>query len=139
MIKKFEIHPSLRLSFIIGLLAMAYLYFFFLPIIETKIIFYCPFHMLTGLYCPGCGTLRGLHYLAHGNFLKFINCNPLAFLSIPFLVYSFCVFFYKEITGKELKNFFIRPFFIWLLLAIILIFWVLRNIPKYPFSILAPH
>jgi hypothetical protein len=135
----FVIHPLLRFSFILSLLVAAYLYFFFLPIIETKIIFYCPFHMLTGLYCPGCGTLRGLHYLAHGNILNAINSNPLTFLSLPFLVYSFGIFFYREISGKELKNLFIKPFFIWLLLAIILIFWVLRNIPKYPFNILAPH
>ena len=27
-----------------------------------------PVHALTGLYCPGCGTLRALHQLMHGTF-----------------------------------------------------------------------
>ena len=27
----------------------------------------CPFFGLTGCYCPGCGTLRALHQLLHGN------------------------------------------------------------------------
>ena len=26
----------------------------------------CLFYALTDLYCPGCGTLRGLHELLHG-------------------------------------------------------------------------
>ena len=28
-----------------------------------------PFLAITGLYCPGCGTLRALHALARGDLL----------------------------------------------------------------------
>ena len=27
----------------------------------------CPVHYLTGWYCPGCGSLRAIHQLLHGN------------------------------------------------------------------------
>ena len=30
----------------------------------------CPVAALTGLHCPGCGTLRGLHALLHGDLLQ---------------------------------------------------------------------
>lgn len=129
----------LKITLTTLLLAASFLFLYFLPDIETKIVFHCPFHLITGLYCPGCGSLRGLHYLTHGNFLKAFNYNPLTILSLPFLVYSFAIFLYKEISGKELKTFFIKPAYIWLLLAFVIIFWVLRNIPVYPFNILAPH
>ena len=27
----------------------------------------CPFHAVTGLWCPGCGGLRAVHDLTHGS------------------------------------------------------------------------
>ena len=33
----------------------------------------CPFHWITGLYCPGCGTLRAVHALTHGDVLGAIR------------------------------------------------------------------
>lgn len=37
----------------------------------------CPFHAITGLYCPGCGTLRALHCLLAGDVGSSIRCNAL--------------------------------------------------------------
>ena len=44
----------------------------------------CPFNAFTGLYCPGCGTLRGLHELLHGRVGSAMGLNPLMVLSLPF-------------------------------------------------------
>jgi hypothetical protein len=38
----------------------------------------CPFHALTGVPCPGCGTTRALVALAHGDFAGALAFNPLA-------------------------------------------------------------
>ncbi len=46
----------------------------------------CPFHTLTGLFCPGCGTLRALHYLLTGDIGSAIRCNALL---LPSLVLVF--------------------------------------------------
>ena len=113
--------------------------FYFLPQVEMVIHFQCPFHLLTGYYCPGCGSSRGLYSLMHGNIIEAMRNNLLMVISLPYLIYSFVLFSYKEISGKELKRIFIKPYYIWLLLAFILLFWVLRNIPSYPFSLLAPQ
>ena len=47
----------------------------------------CPSLALTGLYCPGCGTLRALHLLLHGDFAGAVGMNVLMVVSIPFLAY----------------------------------------------------
>ncbi|MFC9224934.1 DUF2752 domain-containing protein [Streptomyces hygroscopicus] len=38
----------------------------------------CPLLRLTGLYCPGCGGLRGAHALAHGDLPAALRDNALA-------------------------------------------------------------
>src|ERR1041385_6710646 len=43
----------------------------------------CPFHYLTGLHCPGCGTLRALHQLLHGNVAAALSLNLLSTIAIP--------------------------------------------------------
>ncbi|MFD0477703.1 DUF2752 domain-containing protein [Nonomuraea thailandensis] len=36
----------------------------------------CPFLWATGLYCPGCGTLRTVHALAHLDPVAALGLNP---------------------------------------------------------------
>jgi len=98
----------------------------------------CPFNKLTGLYCPGCGSSRALHQLLHGNLLAALNLNPLMVLLLPFLGYSLISYSMRTIRKRSLPGIFLPASGIWLLLGIILVFWVLRNIPVYPFSWLAP-
>lgn len=45
----------------------------------------CPFFVLTGLYCPGCGSQRALHALLHGEVVRAAGLNLLAVLSAPVL------------------------------------------------------
>jgi hypothetical protein len=48
----------------------------------------CPFPALTGLNCPGCGTLRGLHQLMHGNLAAAFRLNPLMVVTLPPVAYA---------------------------------------------------
>lgn len=98
----------------------------------------CPFLALTGCYCPGCGSLRALHQLMRGHLMPALGLNPLMMLSLPFIAYYFASHAMLAVTGRPLKTFFVRPVFIWMLLGLILVYWLLRNIPVYPFSLLAP-
>lgn len=36
----------------------------------------CLFHVITGLYCPGCGAGRASYNILHGNFLTAFCYNP---------------------------------------------------------------
>jgi hypothetical protein len=45
----------------------------------------CIFHSLTGWQCPGCGSLRAMHQLLHGNFANAWQLNPLFVLALPLI------------------------------------------------------
>ncbi len=124
-------------SFSIGIAFAAFLLFSFNPALAP---FYppCPFHLLTGLYCPGCGSLRACHKLLHGNLRGAFGLNPLLVVILPFVAYSFISRASSALGRRPLPVPFIRPVWIWLLFWIIMAFWVLRNLPYYPFSLLAP-
>jgi hypothetical protein len=43
----------------------------------------CPFLWLTGLLCAGCGVLRAIHALLHGDLVAAWFLNPLFVLALP--------------------------------------------------------
>ncbi len=98
----------------------------------------CPFHALTGLYCPGCGSLRALRQLLHGNLRAALGLNALMVLSVPFLAYAFAAQGLAALGRRLLPRPFLPAWVIWSLLGVIVAYWVLRNVPVYPFSVLAP-
>lgn len=98
----------------------------------------CPFHMLTGLYCPGCGSLRGLHHLLHGNAWHAFDLNPLMVSCLPFLAYSFASYGILAFTRRTLSARPVASRQIWTFLAAVIVFGVLRNIPAFPLTFLAP-
>jgi hypothetical protein len=121
----------------ISLLGAAALLYSFSPA-ESGLYPPSPFRVLTGLYCPGCGTLRGLHHLLHGRLLAALDLNPLMVISIPWLLYAYLAYCLPVVTGRRIYQLFIPSAWIWGFLKVVLGYWVLRNIPVFPFSWLAP-
>ena len=87
----------------------------------------CMFHQTTGLYCPGCGATRALSALLHGDIRSSLHNNLLLFPLLALIV----VLIVKP--GISLK----RPVAI-AIVAVVLLFTILRNIPVVPFTYLAP-
>jgi len=135
-VKKGQCFKSVAVSWLIIIAAGAFL-FIFNP---ASSAFYapCPFHTLTGFHCPGCGSLRALHQLLHGNLATAFGLNPLTVLVLPFLGYSYLSYVMSGIRGRPLPNVFVPAILIWIFMGILLLFWFLRNISIYPFSLLAP-
>ena len=98
----------------------------------------CPFLGLTGCYCPGCGTLRALHSLLYGHFASAFGYNPLAVLSLPFVAYSYATGAMRAFQVPAPRPVFLHSRWIWTLLAVVVTFWALRNIPVGPLAALAP-
>jgi hypothetical protein len=119
------------------LAALTYL-FLFNPSSGSSYFPSCPLRLLTGLYCPGCGTLRGLHQLLHGHVGAAFGFNPLMVLSLPFIGYAYLSYTTMALRGRGLPRFFVPPVLIKVLFWTVVAFGVLRNIPVYPFSLLAP-
>jgi hypothetical protein len=99
----------------------------------------CPFHYLTGLHCPGCGTTRCLHALLHGNLAQAAAYNVFAVLCLPCLGFWAARRSYAAASGRPAGGRLLPPWSIRLLLVLIVAFWVLRNVPVSPFDLLAPH
>src|SRR6476620_3089167 len=119
-------------------LVMALLYFFIYPT-YGKYFPKCLFYTFTGLYCPGCGSQRAVVALLHGNIITALRDNLLAVAALPFLAYSFLNLCLSTLNKKQLNTkIFYSPFFVKVVLILVIIFSILRNIPVYPFSLLAP-
>jgi uncharacterized protein DUF2752 len=95
---------QIRKVFVIAgaLLTLAFPYFLMLrnTHIETAQSL-CPFKMLTGFPCPGCGITKSLIFLYEGNFSKSIYYHlfgPLVFL---FCIAAILVLTMELITRKE--------------------------------------
>lgn len=98
----------------------------------------CPVFYLTGWYCPGCGSLRALHQLLHGNLPAAWAMNPLTVLLLPFVCYGLASHAVRLFRGQALPQRFIPASWIRALGTVIVIFGIVRNLPFYPFDLLAP-
>ena len=98
----------------------------------------CPFRVLTGWYCPGCGSLRAMHQLLQGNIRNAFKLNALAVVALPFLAYGMISRALLVLRWYELPRWFVPSSCIRALAAGIVVYGVVRNLPVYPFSILAP-
>lgn len=100
----------------------------------------CTVLYLTGLQCPGCGGQRALHYLLHGEIMMALRYNVLFVIGLPFLIYLYYLVLQMYVLKNEkyLNRTIFSTRFVYIFLAILLIFFVLRNIPIEPFTYLAP-
>lgn len=94
----------------------------------------CWLHELTGLQCPGCGGLRAVHQLLHGHLGAAWRLNPLVFVVGGWLVCWAAARLGSRWVGRRWAQGLERPAWGWGLLALALVFGIVRNVP---FSVLA--
>jgi hypothetical protein len=96
----------------------------------------CPFLYATGLQCPGCGTLRMIHALAHGDLAGAASMNLLSLAVVPFLLYRFGRWTATRWGLLPPPRTLAHPAWIWSFTVLVALFWVARNLP--PTDFLAP-
>lgn len=109
---------------------MAALYIFYTFDPETQLLFpKCPFLLATGYECPGCGSQRAVHSLLHLNIGAALKYNAFMVLAIP---YIFLGIYLQYFGGKKrfpgVEKFFFGRWAAVVLLAVIIAYWVLRNL-----------
>ena len=121
---------------LLGVLAGAVLFLFD----PARCSFYpaCLWHSLTGLNCPGCGSLRALHELLHGHPVAAFQLNPLLILALP----PGLGLLAQEMIGGGARKSAVatlsRPPRPWIVLGVVALFGVVRNLPFPPFAYLSP-
>lgn len=88
----------------------------------------CVLVQTTGIYCPGCGTSRALHALMEGRVADALRMNALMIVALPLLATMFIR-----------PEWFRRPWIGWTAFGVLLGYAILRNLPMWPFHLLAPH
>lgn len=116
---------SLLLTLVIAM-AAAVLYCFD----PAQVGFYprCQFHALTGLQCPGCGGLRAVHALLHGHVASALRLNALLVAALP-LGAGLAGWRWSRRRRCPEKHAPGAAAWLWILLAVVIAFGVMRNLP----------
>ncbi|MGH3491674.1 MAG: DUF2752 domain-containing protein [Sciscionella sp.] len=102
----------------------------------------CPIKLLFGITCPGCGGLRMVHCLLHGNLAGAVHYNALGLLVLPVVVFSvlaWAVRCWRGTDGGSRRGQaqWVPPVLVSRVVIAALIGWtVLRNLPFAPFTAL---
>lgn len=128
-----------RILFVVAGVILSLL-FFFSPLFDFLFRLPCFFHVLTHFNCPGCGSQRALLALFKGNVLQAFAYNALFMISLLIAVCYLCGIILNRLSIMQTHPTKIYTKKMgWVMVTIVLLFWIFRNIPQHPFSLLAPH
>ena len=87
----------------------------------------CPFLALTGHPCPGCGGLRAVNDLTHGDVLSALSSNLLAIALVATLAVVWVSWTVRRGRGVDTPMMVFNERFLWPTLVVALVFGVVRN------------
>lgn len=88
----------------------------------------CPFLLLTGLFCPGCGSTRMLHALTEGDLAGALAMNPLAVALLPVLGLYYVDWTRRVLTAARRRST-LPAAAVWAFLVLVVAFGIARNLP----------
>ena len=87
----------------------------------------CPFLFITGYYCPGCGSLRAVHALTHGDVGAAVGLNVLTVVGIVAATVVWGRWMLRSWRGLPRTR--VAPAWsIYLVLGVVVVFWIVRNL-----------
>ncbi len=96
----------------------------------------CPTKLLLHIDCPGCGTLRMLYSLMHGDLWAAVRFNALALVGLVLLLWAYVVWSYGQIMGRRILSWTDRRWAPMVTLVLVSVWFVVRNLPFGPFPAL---
>lgn len=92
----------------------------------------CPFLRLTGWDCPGCGSLRAISSLAHGEVSQALSYNLMTVAALPLLVLLWAAWAVRLWRGVP-RRWVAPAWWLYGVAAAQVGFWVLRNLPGFEY------
>ena len=99
------------------------LFYYFIDPTHSHLTPKCPFWLMTGYYCPGCGSQRAVHAFLKGHIWEGIQYN---YLLLPSLVYI--VLLTVAPKGGKLIQSLTSSTACWVIFAVFMAWWVVRNL-----------
>ncbi len=109
-----------------GLVGAAVIYGAFDPT-QSRLFPKCPFLLLTGLKCPGCGSQRAIHALLGLDMHQALSYNAFLVVMIPLIVLLYVAEWQRERHPKWYRALNGRVV-IWTVFLLIIGWWVIRNL-----------
>ncbi|MCW2590755.1 MAG: hypothetical protein JWQ86_3182 [Mycobacterium sp.] len=94
----------------------------------------CPTKALLGIDCPGCGSLRMLYSLLHGDVPASVRYNALGLVAVLFLLWAFGAWTYGRIVGRRIVSWQHQRWAAAVALVLVSVWFVVRNLPFAPFT-----
>lgn len=91
----------------------------------------CPFHLVTGLDCPGCGVSRMCLALMRLDFLEAFSHNPALMILSPIWLVTFLFWLHSYIRDGRREQAQWQKWVTIVSIAVLLVFGVLRNTQFY--------
>lgn len=90
---------------------------------------YCPFLLVTGQPCPGCGGLRAMNDLTHGDLVGALSSNAMAVVLLVVMGAAWGAWFVKRLRGQPAPLLALKSPVLWGLVIAFVLFGVLRWTP----------
>lgn len=96
----------------------------------------CPTKLLLGIDCPGCGSLRMVYSLLHGDLLAALRFNAVGLVALILLVWAYGAWTYGRIVGRDIRTWQHQRWAAMTALVVVSVWFVIRNLPFGPFVVL---
>lgn len=94
----------------------------------------CPTKALFGIDCPGCGGLRMMYSLLHGDIPAALRYNAVSFVVVLLFVWSTAAWAVGRLRGRPVDSWLHWKATPWVFGVVFALWFVVRNLPFAPFS-----
>lgn len=78
----------------------------------------CPFRLITGVMCPGCGMTRSFLSIGHGAMVDVISYNPIGPFLFSYFVYQISPIRFKTTLLSKKRSKILKT-----LIVVVILFW----------------
>ncbi|MGW5052321.1 DUF2752 domain-containing protein [Actinokineospora sp. NPDC004072] len=97
----------------------------------------CPTKALAGVCCPGCGGLRMLYSLLHGDIGAALRYNAVSFVFLGLFAWAAVAWTVSRVRGRHVRSWLHWKYTPHVVIPLLIVWFVVRNLPMQPFAALS--